>query len=140
VKSIEYFRAFPKNGVPEPTVWVSAITDKRALAADARNSAERNATCYSNSDNTMTVTIGMDGNREHQIALYFVDWERKGNRMAVEIFDAETLDLIAPVKIVENHAEGAYLIYKYNKSVKFRINKIRGDSVSLSGIFFDPAL
>ena len=140
VKSIEYFRAFPKNGVPEPIVWVSAITDKRALASDARNSAERNATCYSNSDNTMTVTIGMDGNREHQIALYFVDWERKGNRMAVEIFDAETLDLIAPVKIVENHAEGAYLIYKYNKSVKFRINKIRGDSVSLSGIFFDPAL
>ena len=137
VKSIEYFRAFPKNGVPEPTVWNSATTDKRALAADARNSPERNATCYSNSDNTMTVTIGTDGKKEYQIALYFVDWERKGNRMAVEMFDAETLDLIAPVKIVENHAEGAYLIYKYGKSVKFRINKVRGDSVSLSGIFFD---
>ena len=137
VKSIEYFRAFPKNGVPEPLAWTTGTTDKRALAGDPQNSPMRNATCYSNTDNTMSVTIGTNGKRDYQIALYFVDWERKGNRMAVEMFDAETLDLIAPVKIVENHGEGAYLIYKYDKSVKFRINKVRGDSISLSGIFFD---
>ena len=139
VKSIEYFRAFPKNGLPDPTVWNSGTTDKRALAADVQNSPERKATCYSNSDNTMTVTIGTDGKKEYQVALYFLDWEQKGNRMTVEMFDAENLDLIAPVKIVKNHAEGAYLVYKYDKSVKFRINKVRGDSVSLSGIFFDSS-
>ncbi len=138
VTSLGYFRAFPENGLPEPRVWTSRTSDKRALAADERNSPERNATCYSNPDNTMSVTIGTDGKREYQIALYFVDWERKGTRMAVEMFDADTLDLIAPVKIVANHAGGAYLIYKYGKSAKFRINKVRGDAVSLSGIFFDP--
>jgi alpha-L-rhamnosidase len=137
VTSLEYFRAFPKNGVPDPTVWATGTQDKRALAPNVRNSPTRNATCYSNNDQTMSVTIGIDGKRDYQVALYFVDWANKGSRMAVEMFDAATLNLIAPVKIVNNPAGGAYLVYKYNQSVKFRINKVRGDIVSLSGIFFD---
>lgn len=48
------------------------------------------------------------------------------------------LDLIAPVKIVNRHAGGTYVVYTYDKSVKFRLNKVRGDIVSLSGLFFDP--
>ncbi len=139
VTSLEYFRAFPKNGLPEPTVWATGTSDKRALSPNSKNSTPRNATCYSNPDNTMSATIGIDGKREYQIALYFVDWERKGNNLVVEMFDANTLNLISPVKLVENFSGGVYLVYKYNKSVKFRINKVRGDRVSLSGIFFDSA-
>ncbi len=137
VTSLEYFRAFPKNGVPDPTVWATGTTDKRALAPNTRNSPQRNATCYSNVDQTMTVTIGIDGTREYQVALYFVDWDQKGSRMAVEMFDANTLNLVAPVKIVNNPSGGAYLVYKYNQSSKFRFNKVRGALVTLSGIFFD---
>ncbi len=137
VTSLEYFRAFPKNGLPEPTVWATGTSDKRALSPDSKNSPTRNATCYSNPDNTMSATIGIDGKREYQIALYFVDWERKGNNLVVEMFDANTLNLLSPVKLVENFSGGVYLVYKYDKSVKFRINKVRGDRVSLSGIFFD---
>jgi hypothetical protein len=55
------------------------------------------------------------------------------------MMDAATLNLIAPVNVVKDFSGGAYLVYTYNKSVKFRFNKIRGDMVSLSGIFFDPA-
>ncbi len=137
VTSLEYFRAFPKNGVPDPTLWATATSDKRALAPNPRNSPTRNAACYSNNDQTMSVTIGIDGKRDYQVALYFVDWAAKGSRMAVEMFDAATLNLIAPVKIINNPSGGAYLVYKYNQSVKFRINKVRGDIISLSGIFFD---
>lgn len=139
VNSVEYFRAFPKNGVPDPTVWAMETSDKRALAPNTRNSPRRNATCYSNSDQTMSVTLGITGRQEYQVALYFVDWDKKGSRAAVEMFDANTLNLIAPVKIVDHHSGGAYLVYKYDKSVKFRINKVRGALVTLSGIFFDPA-
>lgn len=56
------------------------------------------------------------------------------------MFDANTLNLIAPVKIVRNCLGGAYVTYAYNKSAKFRINMVRGDNAVLSGIFFDPAL
>ena len=44
VTSLDYFRAFPKNGVPDPTVWATATSDKRALAPNIRNSPTRNAT------------------------------------------------------------------------------------------------
>ncbi len=137
VTSIDYFRAFPTTGIPEATVWASATSDPRALAGDPHDTTPRNATCYSNPDNTMSVTIGIDGKQDYQIALYFVDWEKKDNRMVVEMFDAKTLNLIAPVRMVDHPAGGTYLVYQYNQSVKFRINRVRGDRVSLSGIFFD---
>jgi hypothetical protein len=139
VTSIEYFRAFGgSTRVPDNTKWVMGTDDKRALAPDADNLTPRNAASLSNTDQTMTVTIGVNGTKDYQVALYFVDWENKGSRIAVEMFDATTLNLIAPVKIVNNYSGGAYLIYSYNKSAKFRIDKVRGGNISLSGIFFDP--
>ncbi|GEM_PF-287014 len=140
VTSLDYFRAFPttKDCLPDSTTWVTETSDKRALSPDSKNSTPRNAACYSNNDNTMTVSIGIDGTRDYQIALYFVDWDKKNMRQAVEIFDENTLTMIAPVKMVDDYSGGRYLVYSYNKSVKFRIDKIRGDIATLSGIFFDP--
>jgi hypothetical protein len=86
----------------------------------------------------MTMTVGIDGTRPYQVALYFVDWDDKGRRLAVEMFDADTLKLIAPVRLVNGFSGGAYLVYEYDRSVKFRFDKVRGDIVTLSGIFFDP--
>jgi hypothetical protein len=125
--------------MPDPQMWAAETADKRALAPDKHNGANRKAAGYSNSGETMSVTIGIDGERDYQVALYFVDWNKTGCCQAVEMMDAETLNLIAPVKIVDDFSGGAYLVFKYNKSVKFRLNKIRGDIASLSGIFFDPA-
>jgi len=137
VTALDYYRAFPKTGVPDATVWATATTDKRALAPNIRNSPTRNATCYSNNGQTMSVSIGINGKHDYQVALYFVDWANEGSRMAVEMFDATTLNLIAPVKIVDKFSGGTYLVYKYNQAVKFRINKVRGELATLSGIFFD---
>jgi len=139
VTSLEYFRAFPKSGVPDPQMWAAETADKRALAPDKHNGSGRKAAGYSNSDQTMSVTIGIDGAREYQVALYFVDWNRNECRQAVEMMDAGTLNQVAPVKIVDDFSGGAYLVYKYSKSAKFRINKVRGSLVTLSGIFFDPS-
>jgi hypothetical protein len=138
VTSLEYFRAFPKAGRPDTTSWASGTLDTRALSPDPGNPTPRNAASVSNSDQTMTLTVGIDGTRPYQVALYFVDWDDKGRRLAVEMFDADTLKLIAPVRLVNGFSGGAYLVYEYDRSVKFRIDKVRGDIVTLSGIFFDP--
>ncbi len=47
--------------------------------------------------------------------------------------------LLAPVGIVSGHSGGKYLIYECDRSIKFRFDKVRGDLVTLSGIFFDAA-
>ena len=139
VKSLEYFRAFPKCCAPDPTLWAAATADRRALAPDPANGAPRTAACVSSPDQTMTVSFAVDGPRPYRVALYFVDWDAAGARLAVEMLDADTLKLVAPVKIVDGFAGGRYVVYAYDRSAKFRIDKVRGRLVTLSGIFFDPA-
>ncbi|HEV2695122.1 MAG TPA: alpha-L-rhamnosidase C-terminal domain-containing protein [Verrucomicrobiae bacterium] len=141
VASINYFMIYG-NGLPNAVVWATATNDTRALASDASNQNLRNAACvYTDKDvggrNTMTFTINTAGTRNYQVALYFVDWDNQDRRLAVEMFDANTLDLVAPVRVVTNFSGGKYLVYTYNKSVKFRIDHVWGDNAVLSGIFFD---
>ncbi len=138
VDSIDFFRAFPKNGRPDTTIWADATSDARALAFTHENQMIRRAASVSNTDQTMTATIHLKSPRKVRIALYFVDWNREGTRSAVELFDAKSLRLLAPVSLVCDHGNGRYLIYEVDRSVKFRFDKIRGKLVSLSGIFFDP--
>ncbi len=140
VDSISYFRAFPKtkNNTPGYVLWDESTTDPRALASSEENELVRTASAVFNTGETMTFTAHLNRTRNYQIALYFLDWEDEGISQAVEMFDAETLTLISPVKKISDFKGGKYLIFNYNKSVKFRINKIRGKRSNLSGIFFDP--
>ena len=125
-------------GPPQASVWATGTNDTRALAPNSSNQGLRNAACdFNNPD--MPVTINTTGTNYYQVALYFVDWDNRGRREAVEMFNANTLNLIAPERISTNFYGGKYLVYTYNKSVRFRFDQVRGDNAVLSGIFFDPA-
>jgi len=142
VASVNHFM-IDGNGLPNSAIWTAGVADTRALAPDSSNQNPRTAAGFFTDKNvsgrsTMTFTINAIGTRNYQVALYFVDWENLGRRLAVEMFDANTLDLVAPVKVVTNFYGGKYLVYTYNKSAKFRIDHVRGDNAVLNGIFFDP--
>ena len=137
VQSVDFFRAFPKPGRPDSVRWAATTSGRRALAPKSTNDLVRTAACIANNDQTMTATIRVIGRNKFRVALYFVDWENQGSRTAVELFDAATLRMIAPVSMVSNHFGGKYLVYECDRSVKFRFDKIKGDLVTLSGIFFD---
>ena len=140
VDSVEYFRAFPRTpeNKPESIVWVDSTMDNRALAFPGQDTVPAVASAYASTGETMTFTVNLNREKDYQVALYFLDWDHGDIRQAVEMFDAGTLELISPVKMVSYFQEGKYLIFNYDKSVKFRINNIRGDIMSISGIFFDP--
>lgn len=143
VSSVSYYMAWG-SGLPNASTWISGTSDTRALAADATNQGNRSAASYYTDyyvgvRNTMTFTINCTGSNTYQVALYFVDWDNGGRRLAVELHDATTLDLVAPVKVVSDFSGGKYLVYTYNKSAKFRIDHVRGGNAVLSGLFFDPA-
>jgi predicted GH43/DUF377 family glycosyl hydrolase len=142
VASINYYK-IKGNDKPLNAIWESNTDDRRALAPDTSNSFPRNATCLYAMDAdqigyTFTSTISIKGKHDYKISLYFLDWDDRGRKIAVEMFDAATSNLISPVEIVKSCLGGAYLTYSYNKSAKFRINMVRGDNAVLSGIFFDP--
>ena len=62
--------------------------------------------------------------------------KRRGRELMVELFDGQTKNLIAPLQALHDYRGGVYLVYRYDRSARFRINHIRGENVSLSGIFF----
>jgi hypothetical protein len=140
VDSVEYFRAFPRtpDNKPEPVIFSDSTVDNRALSDPQENPEGRRAAAYISTGQTMTFIVHMNRERKYRIALYFLDWEEEELSQAVEMLDAESLNLISPVKMVDDFGKGKYMIFSYDKSVKFRINKIRGRIISLSGIFFDP--
>ena len=125
-------------GPAQASVWTNGTTDTRALAPGPTNQGLRNAACYYNNPD-MPFTINTTGTNYYQVALYFVDWDNKNRQLAVEMLDANTLDLISPERVSTNFYGGKYLVYTYNKSVRFRFDQVRGDNAVLSGIFFDPA-
>ena len=84
------------------------------------------------------VTIQVKGQQKYQVALYFADYDDKGRRQAVDLFDESSLRLVAPTKIVRDFRGGKYLIYSYDRSARFRIYQVRGENAVLNGIFFDP--
>lgn len=141
ISAVNYYMG--GSGKPNAAVWASGTDDARALAPDAENGKTRTAACLSSgytaewNQQSFTVTINVDGRHDYQVALYFSDWDDKGRRLAVDMFDENTLCLIAPTKIVNDFRGGKYLVYSYDKSARFRIYHVRGNNAVLSGIFFD---
>ena len=84
---------------------------------------------------TFTVDIKLKRKHKYTVALRFAA-NAPNCCLAVEMFDAKNLNLIAPVKVLKDYCGGALMIYEYDRSVRFRIDHVRGDYVSLGGIYF----
>ncbi|KAA6342508.1 hypothetical protein EZS27_009751 [termite gut metagenome] len=118
-----------------PAHWVSGTTDSRALISD-----QDGDTCRSLGNVHCNLTMGLDiqykKQQTYKVSLYFADWDKKEYRSAIEIFDLKTLNLLMPVYMVRDYAEGKYIIFEFDRSVRIRINQVRG-SATLCGMFFD---
>ena len=139
ISGVNYYMSW--SGKPNMVAWAPVTNDPRALAPDAGNGTSRKAAGIFTGDpsacqQAFTVTIQVNDQHDYQVALYFADWDDKGRRQAVDMFDESTLCLIAPTRIVKEFRGGKYLVYAYNKSARFRIYHVRGDNAVLSGIFF----
>lgn len=120
--------------------WETEASDRQALESPFGGPRRLGALLTNNPiacDETFTVDVLLRENRLCTMALYFADRGDTDRRQAVEMFDAETLELAAPVREVRDFTDGRYLIYRYDRSVRFRIDHIRGCNAALSAIFFD---
>ncbi len=123
--------------------WVPSTEDIRVPAPDAANGSARIAAALFTGDpapcqQSIVLDVALKAPREYQFALYFVDFDRKGRREAVELFDLDSRKLIAPVKVFRDLDGGAYAVYACRQPVRIRVNQLRGDNAVLSGLFFDP--
>lgn len=125
--------------------WESGTTDLRALHSpqtDKSGNSIRNAGCIMTLDpapcqQTMTVDIPCKQSQPYKLTLYMVDWDKKGRRSAIELFDLKNKKLLLPVHMVRNHENGKYISFRLDRPVRIRINQVRGVNAVLSGLFFD---
>jgi hypothetical protein len=85
----------------------------------------------------MTVDIPCLQKQSYKLSLYFVDWDSRERRSAIEIFDLETKNLLLPVYMVRDYTGGKYVTFELDRSVRIRIDQVRGANAALSALFFD---
>lgn len=122
--------------------WQSGTEDRRALLSDRPQDESRSIGAIATQDSlvcmqTMTIDIPGKDSRNYQLSLYFVDWEEMGRRSAIEIFDLESKELLAPVYMVRDYQNGKYVTFQLDRPVRLRIDQVRGSNAALSGLFFD---
>jgi hypothetical protein len=115
--------------------WMNSSSDIDAL--QKANSSDRIlGLWYSATSFTMDVNV-TDG-KSHQLALYFLDWDKLGRAQTVEILDAET-GAVLNSQTVSGFSSGRYLVWQVSGKVKVRITRTAGSNCILNGIFFDAA-
>lgn len=123
--------------------WVADTNDSRAPSPDAVNSTPRNAGAlltqnpyWGGYDFYLDVVAKPDAH--FQLTLYFLDWDDKGRREIVNIYDLNTKKLVALSKDVSDFAKGKSLVYNCDGPVRVKIGFLGGDNAALSAVFFDP--
>jgi alpha-L-rhamnosidase len=118
--------------------WQSSINDPRLL----EGLQDKEATALITRDpqptlQTFTIDVHSNDTTGYKISLYFLDWDRKERRSAIEIFSLKTLELLAPVQLIGNYENGTYLSFDVNQPIRIRVNHVRGENAAVSGVFFD---
>ena len=137
--SLPQFIEYPVFSKNENIHWTTRTSDKRALE-DLNGT--RNIGALITQDpyacmQTMTIDIPCKTKQTYKLSLYFVDWDTSERRSAIEIFDLNDKRLLAPLYMVRDYSGGKYVTYEFDRSVRIRINQVRGINAALSGIFFD---
>lgn len=134
------FPTFPLITPPELQLWSGNSNRKEAL--QKTNGKMRNIGCYhshkfANCGQSIVLDIKVKSKTPYCVTLYFCDWEKMDRITTIDVFDGDTHNLIAPVKLIKRFKSGVYVIYKYNNSIRFRIHAVKGDNAAISAIFFD---
>ena len=121
------------SGLPAtPWVWSDSADDSRAPWKDSSASG-RVASAWHGDE--LLLEFGVFDTRQRAVALYFMDWDRQSRSQQIEVLDIR--GIVRDSYLVENFAEGKYLVFGLKGYAKLRIKKIAGPNVILNGIFFD---
>jgi hypothetical protein len=87
------------------------------------------------------IEFNFGDNLEHDVALYFLDWDRKNRWSVVDILDANTRKVLHSYNLTD-FAQGVYLKYKMKGNLQCRITNVwtrrytKSPDAGFSAIFF----
>jgi serine protease len=116
-------------------VWAASTADPRALQKPGL--PDRLAACWF-SGTSVTLDVNLIDGQQHAVALYLVDWDRRGRAAQVDVLDAAT-GAVLHSHVASNFGEGQHLVYTLGGHVRVRLTPVNSPNVVLSGLFFgDP--
>jgi hypothetical protein len=117
-----------------PLLWSDPTSDLRALQKPS--GGDRFAGAW-NSTNNIYFYLKFRDSASHEVAFYFVDYDRAGRQQKLEIFDQGTGNLLHST-IISGFGNGVYHRYNLSGNIRLTLTRIAGPTCVLSGIFFDP--
>jgi hypothetical protein len=127
----------PGYGSATPTgsselTWARTTSDVRGLLKFGVSS--RVAAAWSSST-SFTIDVNMTDGQSHQLALYCVDWERRGRAQTVELLDPAN-NAVLDSRSLSGFQEGRYLVWNVRGKVRLRITRTAGPNAVVSGLLF----
>ncbi len=113
--------------------WTTTSTDPRALQVPGSSNRVA-ATWYSAT--SFTVDVDLTDGQQHDLELYFLDWDRQGRSEQVQISNAAT-GAVLSTQTVSSFQSGIYLDYAISGNVLITFTKLAGANAVLSGLFLD---
>ena len=114
--------------------WAASTTDVRAL--QTAGGTGRIAACWY-SAGSFTVGLNLTDGAQHDLELYFLDWDSTTRAESVQISDAATGAVLSTQAISSFH-NGIYLDYAVSGHILITITRTAGVNAVLSGLFLDP--
>ncbi len=114
--------------------WASTTTDPRAL--QVADGASRIAAAWYAST-SFTVDVDLSDGQQHDLELYFLDWDKQGRSEQIQISSAAT-GAVLSTQTVSSFQSGTYLDYAISGNVLITFTKLSGPNAVLSGLFLDP--
>jgi len=89
------------------------------------------------------IEFDFEDGKEHEVALYFLDWDRKARWSVVDIIDVNSRKVLHSYNLTD-YAQGVYLNYTMKGNLQCRLTNVwtrrykKSPDVGFSAIFWDP--
>jgi hypothetical protein len=97
-----------------------------------------------NNNGVISIDVNLIDFAQHQVALYFMDWQSSTRNVKIQILNSTT-QAVLDTQTVASFPTGKYLVWNLKGHVTIKITEIIGDpasapnTVTVNGIFFDPS-
>ena len=115
--------------------WTTTSSDPRALQVPG-SSNRIAAVWYSKTSFSVDVNLG-DG-VQHDLELYFDDWDNLGRAETVQISDAAS-GLVLSTQSISSFQSGVYLDYAVSGHIVITFTRTAGPNAILNGLLLDPS-
>jgi hypothetical protein len=115
--------------------WQPNTTDPRAAQTGPGSTAQIGACYYS--PTSFSLDLNLTDGKQHQVALYLVDYDRQGRSETVQVTDAAS-GAVLDTQSLSSFQGGEYLVWNVSGHMRITITCTAGANAVASGLFFDP--